>query len=230
MRWAFLRGTARQGGHLTATYRSCNFGDSATIFSNEGSFHSPQNILDNYYSVYSGAGHDLVQVRHLVPVHGRLVDVLSRAGFRRVLAAWRHQRGRSSPGRAIAQRQAGGSFPAAHGGRAGPRRSFHARGLPRRLRAWLGAGAVLAQFVPELARPPGSFPLRRSRADARGVFFDGVLPHRAGEREAHHGHERGLPGQSFWRHLRRDLRLPGREAVDDDRHLSRGRCGRRDRA
>jgi hypothetical protein len=56
MRWAFLRGMARQGGHLTATYRSCNFGDSATIFSNEGSFHSPQNILDNYYSVYSGAG------------------------------------------------------------------------------------------------------------------------------------------------------------------------------
>ncbi len=56
MRWAFLRGIARQGGHLTATYRSCNFGDSATIFSNEGSFHSPQNILDNYYSVYSGAG------------------------------------------------------------------------------------------------------------------------------------------------------------------------------
>ena len=56
MRWAFLRGIARQGGHLTATYRSCNFGDSATIFSNEGSYHSPQNILDNYYSVYSGAG------------------------------------------------------------------------------------------------------------------------------------------------------------------------------
>src|SRR5208337_5347964 len=47
MRWAFLRGMARQGGHLTATYRSCNFGDSATIFSNEGSFHSAQNILDN---------------------------------------------------------------------------------------------------------------------------------------------------------------------------------------
>lgn len=56
MRWAFLRGIARQGGHLTATYRSCNFGDSATIFSNIGSFHTPQNILDNYYSVFSGAG------------------------------------------------------------------------------------------------------------------------------------------------------------------------------
>jgi len=56
MRWAFLRGVARQGGHLTATYRSCNFGDSATIFSNVGSYHTPQNILDNYYSVYSGAG------------------------------------------------------------------------------------------------------------------------------------------------------------------------------
>jgi hypothetical protein len=56
MRWAFLRGTARQGQHLTATYRSCNFGDSATIFSNGGSFHTPQSIFDNYYSVYSGAG------------------------------------------------------------------------------------------------------------------------------------------------------------------------------
>ncbi len=56
MRWAFMRGIARQGNHLTATYRSCNFGDSATIFSNQQSYHSPQNILDNYYSVYSGAG------------------------------------------------------------------------------------------------------------------------------------------------------------------------------
>jgi hypothetical protein len=56
MRWAFLRGGARQHGALTATYRSCNFGDSSTIFSNTGSFHAPQNILDNYYSVYAGAG------------------------------------------------------------------------------------------------------------------------------------------------------------------------------
>ncbi len=56
MRWAFLRGAARQFDGLTATYRSCNFGDSSTIFSNSQSYHSPQNILDNYYSVYSGAG------------------------------------------------------------------------------------------------------------------------------------------------------------------------------
>ncbi len=56
MRWAFLRGAARQNECLTATYRSCNFGDSSTIFSNAGSYHSPQAILDNYYSVYSGAG------------------------------------------------------------------------------------------------------------------------------------------------------------------------------
>lgn len=56
MRWAFMRGVARQGGHQTATYRSCNFGDSATMFSNVGSYHTPQNIFDNYYSVYSGAG------------------------------------------------------------------------------------------------------------------------------------------------------------------------------
>lgn len=56
MRWAFMRGAARQHAGLTATYRSCNFGDSATIFSNGGSYHAPQNIMDNFYSVYSGAG------------------------------------------------------------------------------------------------------------------------------------------------------------------------------
>src|SRR5262249_49805185 len=56
MRWAFMRGAARQHGGLTATYRSCNFGDSSTIFSIGSSFSSPRNILDNYYSVFAGAG------------------------------------------------------------------------------------------------------------------------------------------------------------------------------
>lgn len=56
MRWAFLRGAARQWGNLTATYRSCNFGDSSTIFSDQSSFHSPKNFYDNFYSVISGAG------------------------------------------------------------------------------------------------------------------------------------------------------------------------------
>ncbi len=56
MRWACMRGAARQNEGLTATYRSCNFGDSSTIFSQGSSFSGPQNILDNYYSVYSGAG------------------------------------------------------------------------------------------------------------------------------------------------------------------------------
>ena len=56
MRWAFMRGAARQHGIQTATYRSCNFGDSSTIFSNQSSFHTPQNFLDNFYSVVSGAG------------------------------------------------------------------------------------------------------------------------------------------------------------------------------
>ena len=56
MRWAFIRGAARQHARLTATYRSCNFGDSATMFSDTMSYHSPKNIYDNYYSVYSGAG------------------------------------------------------------------------------------------------------------------------------------------------------------------------------
>lgn len=57
MRTAFLRGAARQHGGLTATYRSCNFGDASTIFNNEvGIYSKPINIMDNYYSVYSGAG------------------------------------------------------------------------------------------------------------------------------------------------------------------------------
>jgi hypothetical protein len=56
MRWAFMRGSARQNNALTATYRSCNFGDASTIFSIAQSYSSPRNIYDNYYSVYSGAG------------------------------------------------------------------------------------------------------------------------------------------------------------------------------
>lgn len=56
MRWAFMRGAARQGGNLTCTYRSCNFGDASTIFSDTQSYHAPRNILDNFYSVFSGAG------------------------------------------------------------------------------------------------------------------------------------------------------------------------------
>lgn len=56
MRWAFMRGAARQRDGLTATYRSCNFGDSSTIFSIQQSFSSPRNLLDNYYSVFAGAG------------------------------------------------------------------------------------------------------------------------------------------------------------------------------
>ncbi|HKB05633.1 MAG TPA: hypothetical protein VKD90_25650, partial [Gemmataceae bacterium] len=56
LRMAFLRGSARQHGGLTATYRSCNFGDASTIFSEQQSYTKPKNILDNYYSVFSGAG------------------------------------------------------------------------------------------------------------------------------------------------------------------------------
>jgi hypothetical protein len=56
MRMAFLRGAARQNGDLTATYRSCNFGDASTIFSETASYTKPRNILDNFYGVFSGAG------------------------------------------------------------------------------------------------------------------------------------------------------------------------------
>lgn len=56
MRWAFMRGAARQHRALTCTYRSCNFGDSSTIFSMQQSYSGPRNLLDNYYSVFAGAG------------------------------------------------------------------------------------------------------------------------------------------------------------------------------
>lgn len=56
LRMAFLRGAARQNGGMTCTYRSCNFGDASTIFSEQSSYTKPRNILDNFYSVYSGAG------------------------------------------------------------------------------------------------------------------------------------------------------------------------------
>lgn len=56
MRLAFLRGAARQHGRLTATYRSCNFGDSGTLFSVTNLYASPRSIFENFYSVYSGAG------------------------------------------------------------------------------------------------------------------------------------------------------------------------------
>jgi len=56
MRMAFLRGAARQNGGLTATYRSCNFGDASTIFSDASTFSRAANIFDNFYSVFSGAG------------------------------------------------------------------------------------------------------------------------------------------------------------------------------
>jgi hypothetical protein len=57
MRTAFLRGAARQHGRKTATYRSCNFGDAGNIFTAETHWYTkPENLFDNYYSVFSGAG------------------------------------------------------------------------------------------------------------------------------------------------------------------------------
>lgn len=56
MNLAFLRGAARQNGGLTATYRSSNFGDSATMFSEVGMYTKPSNIYDNFYDVYAGTG------------------------------------------------------------------------------------------------------------------------------------------------------------------------------
>lgn len=57
-RLAFLRGGARQYGGMFGTYRSCNFGDSATMFSRQGSFADPKYVYDNWYDVWAGAGMD----------------------------------------------------------------------------------------------------------------------------------------------------------------------------
>jgi hypothetical protein len=56
MRLAFLRGGARQYGGLWATYRSCNFGDASTIFSEQSTYAHPKHAYDNWYDVWAGAG------------------------------------------------------------------------------------------------------------------------------------------------------------------------------
>ena len=56
MRLAFLRGGARQYGGLWATYRSCNLGDAATIYSERFTYAHPKYVYDNWYDAWSGAG------------------------------------------------------------------------------------------------------------------------------------------------------------------------------
>ncbi len=56
MRLAFLRGGARQYGGLWATYRSSNFGDSATIYSEQSTYAHPKFVYDNWYDAWAGAG------------------------------------------------------------------------------------------------------------------------------------------------------------------------------
>ena len=55
MNLAMLRGAARQYGGMVLTYRSGNFGDSSASFSHS-SYATVKQLLDNYYSPYSGAG------------------------------------------------------------------------------------------------------------------------------------------------------------------------------
>ncbi len=56
MRVAFLRGGARQYGGLWAAYRSCNFGDSSTIYSEQSTYAHPKYVYDNWYDALGGAG------------------------------------------------------------------------------------------------------------------------------------------------------------------------------
>jgi hypothetical protein len=57
-RLAFLRGACRQFGAKLVDYQSCNFGDSATMFSRESFFFpaSSRYVLDNSYDAWAGAG------------------------------------------------------------------------------------------------------------------------------------------------------------------------------
>src|SRR4051794_9637687 len=52
MRMAFLRGGARQYGGMWATYRSCNFGDASTIFSEQSTYAHPKYVYDNWYDAW----------------------------------------------------------------------------------------------------------------------------------------------------------------------------------
>ncbi len=56
MRMAFLRGSARQFGGMVANYRSCNFGDASSIYSQQSLYAAPKHVYDNYYDVWAGAG------------------------------------------------------------------------------------------------------------------------------------------------------------------------------
>lgn len=56
MRLSFLRGAARQYGGRWAAYRSSNFGDAATMYSEQGTYAHPKHVYDNYYDVWAGAG------------------------------------------------------------------------------------------------------------------------------------------------------------------------------
>jgi len=56
MRLAFMRGGAREYGRHFGTYRSCNFGDSATVFSHQGAYFGPKHVYDNSYDAWKGAG------------------------------------------------------------------------------------------------------------------------------------------------------------------------------
>jgi len=59
LRLAYLRGGARQFGGKFLAYRSCNFGDSATIFNDYHYFYTGSRcIYDNWYDMFSGAGMD----------------------------------------------------------------------------------------------------------------------------------------------------------------------------
>ncbi len=159
MRMAFLRGAARQNGGIAASYRSCNFGDSSTIFSVASSYTKPQNVLDNYYSVYSSAGMTWYKMDIWYQYMAGSGMFFHEQGFDEY---WRPGGGtaglQGSP--ALPQGKARRPLPPGHRPPPRSRCAGHPRRLPARLRSRLGSRAVPAPRVRRLRGRPQPDPLR----------------------------------------------------------------------
>ena len=129
MRMAFLRGAARQNGGLTATYRSCNFGDSSTIFSETGrASPKPRNILDNYYSVFSGAGMTWYKMDIWYQYMAGSSMFYHEQGFDEFWMPGGTTAAGLKEVQLSPKGKVGRSLPACHGRAPGPRRRLHAGG------------------------------------------------------------------------------------------------------
>jgi chromosome segregation ATPase len=103
MRWAFMRGLARQHAALTATYRACNFSDSSTIFSKQQSFIEIQAAVEEARQNRVDAEAEVAELRgQLESV--RAQQVVSRQEVAETTAARKEAEGhRNAAGRRLAE-------------------------------------------------------------------------------------------------------------------------------